>query len=537
MHGDRPPTESLACRDSMALVENNTRRDSHVAGQEGKLLPRRFHRDRVPQGGENEVDPAGRHNLLREDGDGAVGQSSSWPGTDGEHIAHGMRVSLLTHSPRYGLTETPIARFALLYSCRASEERQGAMWRIGPILTGVALLPYSMNIFPPHAAVSIDQMSREERQVVLLEKIDPIMNEIWARSDGGRTPEDAPKESELGTVVANEEMTGATIYWKGDPPPWLLELVPEESDGVSIALGKATYGESDFVHYASVINSIWRDEWGTFQGFKGSRTASDIGAYWTTGSVSRTSVLDALRSAMALPLLWDAGPSPMQDASSRWNDWPAWNAAGALTDNSSYCTIGYGIRHPNGHRLLTAAHCFADNSTIYDGTGSGGLGSNLVGTVSYESPLHDYAWIAADASGKMFVGTNEDANPGDTRLVNDPAGNVLGMDVCTQGANSGAHCYLEVINVVADSNGWLMYWADAAPGNIAVVGGDSGGPVVTGGSTVWTRPRGLIIAGSTAVTCDSSDWHINPGGKCFNTVYYYPIQTILGQHSVSLVTG
>ena len=346
----------------------------------------------------------------------------------------------------------------------------------------------------------------------------------------------APLDEEMiHAIETNEDFSVLTFYTTQEDVSAFESFSASAPTGVEVKHQLARWSMRDYQDITRLINAHWRPEWGVFEGLSPSPDGLSLGANWSSEpSLDRLLPLDRMRAVTGVWDLADAGPREAYEVSARWNDWAPWNAGGAVRGGGRNCSTGFGIRTAAGHeRILTAAHCFALQTEVSDGA------LEPMGMVSFVSSTHDYEMIAADPSGRAFVGVDEDASPASTRLVNDWSANVIGAQVCAQGANSGQHCGLTIQGVVTDGNGWPQYYTEPVPG-LAVVGGDSGGPVATLGST-YVGPRGIIVKGGLERACDSSDWRMNPSSDsltgCWGRVYYIPINTILSHHSATLVTG
>ena len=216
----------------------------------------------------------------------------------------------------------------------------------------------------------------------------------------------------------------------------------------------------------------------------------------------------------------------------RSHDVAPWNGGDWLTQNKSggnYCTSGapvVGTTTGNNY-VLTAAHCFNLNDTVYnydvvDGTGSG----SVIGTVNFgdynsvnDADTHLILTTGHGGSSDLvFTGGGGINDSTKTQLTGgkDPA---VGTDACLDGALSGRVCG----GIVKVSDGCVTYTdgtkhcgmnkyvSTTTPlaGN-----GDSGGPVLsTSGATAY----GTITFGPDAgITCPK--YNI-PGRLCHKTVW------------------
>jgi hypothetical protein len=110
----------------------------------------------------------------------------------------------------------------------------------------------------------------------------------------------------------------------------------------------------------------------------------------------------------------------------------------------------------------------------------------------------------------------------------------VGDLVCTEGGNSGEHCDVKVTNLgvsinLNDGYGWFssIVASQQTAGAIAVMGGDSGGPVMSLNNTSagQVRAAGMIQAqGSAAASCPQARDQF----PCSKTVYFTSMRTIVG---------
>ena len=108
----------------------------------------------------------------------------------------------------------------------------------------------------------------------------------------------------------------------------------------------------------------------------------------------------------------------------------------------------------------------------------------------------------------------------------------IGDLVCTEGGNSGEHCNVKVTAQCSWSDAWGAILVDTGveqtSGDIAVIQGDSGGPVMTIARSSLVNAAGMIQAvdetwqGSKcgAVYDAGSNW-------CSPTVYFEPFSNVL----------
>ena len=194
------------------------------------------------------------------------------------------------------------------------------------------------------------------------------------------------------------------------------------------------------------------------------------------------------------------------------------------------CTSGFGtLSAGNGRRyMITAYHCVRANDPRVWQNGT------LVGTASVLDPADDMAFIPVSGTrpyvwtGPLnYVGVDKQV----TKVQHPKAPGPDGPPdaVCTLGASSGSRCgiivggygHYNLCTMWTDESCYdaVLWYGTQASGNLAVTGGDSGGPVVIAtGDTVTAY--GIISArGGTELT---------QGCDCSDTVYFGDVYTAGG---------
>ncbi|WP_433161802.1 S1 family peptidase [Kribbella sp. CA-247076] len=249
--------------------------------------------------------------------------------------------------------------------------------------------------------------------------------------------------------------------------------------------------------------------------------SEDIVVEYDKASTSAAS-LDGLRALSGVRLVESS-----LARTSRLNDTPKgghWGGA-RITSASKNCTAGFSVvRRSSGQRgSVTAGHCGGVGTQWKSG-------SHYYGTTSVRTnyPDYDQALLTGSTYGaKMWTdGPGDSAN---TRTVKGGADPGVGTIVCQSGSFSTSLCGLTVRSTSAkycDTDGCTTYVIRATRGGkIAIIGGDSGGPLYTGRGSTGALIRGTTFAGSG---CASS--------RC-TTLYAERYASISGHLGVSALTG
>ncbi|MFI7067824.1 hypothetical protein ACIBL3_42990 [Kribbella sp. NPDC050124] len=239
-------------------------------------------------------------------------------------------------------------------------------------------------------------------------------------------------------------------------------------------------------------------------------------------ATTSTSSLDGLRGASGVRLVESS-----LARTSRLNDTPKgghWGGA-RITSALKNCTAGFSVvRRSNGQRgSVTAGHC-GGVGTLWKS------GSHYYGTTSVRTnyPDYDQALLTGSTYGAK-IWTDGPGDSADTRTVKGGGDPGVGTVVCQSGSFSTSLCGITVRSTSAkycDTDGCTTYVIRATRGGqVAIVGGDSGGPVYTGRGSTGATIRGTTFAGSG---CASS--------RC-TTLYAERYASISGHLGVSALTG
>lgn len=235
-----------------------------------------------------------------------------------------------------------------------------------------------------------------------------------------------------------------------------------------------------------------------------------------TRSLSRTSNPVAADAVTFQPAeRWESTNGNRNDDRSPWS-------GGAFMYNTQYCSTAFGVKLGTvGYGLFTAAHCTPKADGKFYTYANRAIGS------SFSGGLVKNGVRAILSTGTATNNTAGNAYYGGigTTVVRDVltyAKAQSGEKVCTSGANSGLHCNIQIANASytgADAGyaytGATGYNLDSGTA-IAVVSGDSGGPVVKASGT-GVIGYGVITQGSVTVTCGTRQV---ASGSCYHNVFF-----------------
>jgi streptogrisin D len=211
----------------------------------------------------------------------------------------------------------------------------------------------------------------------------------------------------------------------------------------------------------------------------------------------------------------------------RMSDTPKGGHWGGARINSALksCTAGFSvIRRATGQRgSVTAGHCGGVGTVWRSGT-------NYYGTTTVRTnyPDYDQSLVTGSSYGaKIWTdGPGDSVNTRTVRGGGDPS---VGSVVCQSGSFSTSLCGLTIKSLSAkycDTDGCTTYVIRATRGgSIAIIGGDSGGPVYSRPTSTTATIRGMSFAGSG---CSA--------GRC-TTLYAERYNSIAGHLGISLITG
>ena len=155
---------------------------------------------------------------------------------------------------------------------------------------------------------------------------------------------------------------------------------------------------------------------------------------------------------------------------------PFWGGA-VIRDgpNLKRCTSGFVVQDPSATRfMMTAAHCFSLNTSVFNGTGT-----NTVGQVTRRGPYPtwDVELISGGSYGSFIY---RGSTTGSSSHVAGAGAGIVGIQgYCVSGAAGGEHCN-QTLNSDSGSfcgtDGYCHYSLYAYSGGGRTVTGDSGAP-------------------------------------------------------------
>ena len=201
-----------------------------------------------------------------------------------------------------------------------------------------------------------------------------------------------------------------------------------------------------------------------------------------------------------------------------------WGGA-RITSALKNCSAGFSVvRRSNGQRgSVTAGHCGGVGTVWRSGT-------NYYGTTALRTnyPDYDQSLLTGSTYGPK-IWTDGPGDTADTRTVTGGADPGVGTVICQSGSFSTSLCGITVRSTSAkycDTDGCTTYVIRATlGGQIAIIGGDSGGPVYTRRGSSSATVRGIMFAGAG---CASS--------RC-TTLYAERYASIAGHLGVYALTG
>lgn len=212
---------------------------------------------------------------------------------------------------------------------------------------------------------------------------------------------------------------------------------------------------------------------------------------------------------------------------SRLSDTPKgghWGGA-RITSALKNCSAGFSVvRRSNGQRgSVTAGHCGAPGTVWKSGT-------NYYGTTTVRTnyPDYDQSLVTGSSYGPK-IWTDGPGDTANTRTVTGGGDPGVGTVVCQSGSFSTSVCNLTVRSTSAsycDTDGCTTYVIRATRGGlVAIIGGDSGGPVYSRRGSSSATIRGIAFAGAG---CAAS--------RC-TTLYAERYNSIAGHLGVTALTG
>lgn len=339
-----------------------------------------------------------------------------------------------------------------------------------------------------------------------------------------------------------------TILWAGPRTPLLASIRREGlRRGIAVAVQHRKYSLRQL---DAAINATWRQAaQGKWTGFKISVIAAVAagydgivvnGAYTSVPAARRAPQVRSLATVtMGVPVRVVPGVRAVP-ANGRDNDFAPFDAGGYMISPSTNttCSSGFAISISGHTHTTTARHCnkndYRDRSasnTYGTGVENSGDGGGRVLSATGAALALDGAFNSNNFS-KTVIGFQD-----------------LGVNdlVCTGGGNSGEHCNVKVTNLrVSFNDGFGTFFTiegvQQTSGKIAVIQGDSGGPVISLANTSsgQVRAAGMIQGELSPFMTGSACGPVFDAGSnlCSKTVLFSSMRTVVNTISgASLLTG
>lgn len=260
------------------------------------------------------------------------------------------------------------------------------------------------------------------------------------------------------------------------------------------------------------------------------------GTYTASEGAAAPKVKAIVDTASGTAVSVKGGVEARPTAAVRSNDWAPFNAGGYMKNGTSVCSSGFALRVAGGNWTTTARHCV--ETPWYDRDNS----ATSYGSTRYVSSDGAARVLTATGSPYVFDGAwNNTA--GYHKTVSGYADVSLGDHVCTSGGNSGVHCNIKITSMYVSFNDGYGNVANIrgdqqTAGQIAVIQGDSGGPVfVPNADGTHVGASGMIQGELYGDPYNCGSVHDQGVNKCSWVVLFTSIRTIANALGGSLVTG
>ncbi|MFI6690101.1 hypothetical protein [Streptomyces sp. NPDC050485] len=414
--------------------------------------------------------------------------------------------------------------------------------------------------------------------LVQVQKQQEVLDKVVADLTQGLSESDRAKIPGFTDVEVDPDHSHLRLHWQGTPPQRVQSVLAHLPAGVTAEVVAAKYSKAD-LHAAR--NKLLQG--GKFKGIRLTSTSDAIritsvgpaidGSGLEVGydedrglekrdttdplaprtRTDRSGEIKAITDRLT-GISTSITYKPLVSDATRAHDTSPWFGGAALRNpTGGICSSGFSIKTQQGTPMLTSArHCDGGNGqwTTY-------AGGDLVGVSDpSRSDLNDdvvaISLYSKQAGGFLYDGA-ANRTDGYSKAVTGWGHNNVGDYTCTDGANGGVHCNIQIAKTdvsVVGSNGTLRPITDLAyatpytPDGTAAVNGDSGGPVFAGVNNYTTdEARGTITALDTTITCPSTlnadtvlDAHVRTPW-CLKGVYYVPIYQTLSDMGWTLVTN
>ncbi|GAA4526567.1 MULTISPECIES: hypothetical protein [Nonomuraea] len=315
-------------------------------------------------------------------------------------------------------------------------------------------------------------------------------------------------------IVAAPENRELRVYWKGDTPERIDDLVGRLRRDVPVSVLPAAYSAREL---ESEMNRLVRASGGAITSIAPNVDGSGLTVSGADHGLTRSKV-----AGSAVPVTVEAGVTPAP--ASRWNGDAPW-LGGAAWRNAGTglgCSTGFAVTLGGVSWMLSAAHCGSVGQTATDPTGQ------VIGPIAYANTSRDVMLIRANTAGRVYNNDPAATPPEFSNPVVGTSASYVGMWLCTSGAYSGTVCLCQVkaINVTIlgprDTFRGLVRVESPTYKNAAGQG-DSGGPVETPEPSGITQQYAVgvisLIDTSAQVPCTG---YVVTGRVCSWRLYYAP---------------
>lgn len=312
---------------------------------------------------------------------------------------------------------------------------------------------------PDRTAQTFQFPERYQKQIPLQKAASAIRNEIERGAYAGYA----------GVELADDHVV---LWWKGAVPATMARIVAAARSFAPVTIGTAA-------HSLAELRAAGR-----------SLSASHPGArvkYAVDGSKVVLGVAASLKTVPKADVPVAVEVTGAKVETSRRDDWAPWIGGADAIIGNARCTGGFAVRNGANQRfLLLAGHCGDNGNQVRDGAGE------VIGTFTADNSTHDLGLVSTGSvDNQMYVGG----------LDSNAVINVDGWDwvfpgeyLCQSGGSSardigGPVCNLRVEKFNTDPGDAVE--ARQVDGQVAVRGGDSGGPVYSGSAGGGAIAKGI----------------------------------------------
>ncbi len=324
------------------------------------------------------------------------------------------------------------------------------------------------------------------------------------------------------------ELRELRVYWKGTPPPGVSAAVGGQA---GVRLLPAAFSEKELVALAATVHGPGVVATGPLPDGSGISVS-------VTGAAVPEAAVTLARAAGARVVVEPHTQAPKPFYHRQDDKAPYYGGAmyhHPVGPYTAYCSTGFAVKVGKVSKILSAAHCGVDGETLKDG------GGQVMGTFEGDNNTNDIILIDAPAAGKVFVGPH---TSGVSEKIIGALGPMVGLWVCTSGANSGDHCNVKVTHtnqsaVFQTGEGTFtispLVRAEEYDHEIAAAQGDSGGPVIVPTQHPDLHRAAGTITGGGGVVDDCGPMQL-PSSECGWYIYYVDITTSLNYYGATLTT-